>query len=237
MMRALLPVFLIAFGVSAAVAQIDASGHWEGSIEVPKGPSKITLDLARNEKANWIASLGVPERNATGLIVSDISLKGNKLKFSSPDMPGTPVFDLTFENDKLTGTLTMKGTAMPVVMSRNGEAKVEITPPSPAVSTELEGDWEGELALPDGVTRPLLFHFRNLPDHTVAGTLDTPAQGGKDLGLAGVVQSGNNVEFSVRIHGGHFKGALNQDGTELTGEWLQAPEAPPLACKMKKLKK
>jgi hypothetical protein len=43
------------------------------------------------------------------------------------------------------------------------------------VSKELEGDWEASLQGPNGVVFPLVFHFKNQPDKTVAATMDSPA--------------------------------------------------------------
>jgi hypothetical protein len=111
---------------------------------------------------------------------------------------------------------------------------VEIIPPSPAVSSQLEGDWEGGLFLPNGDSRPLRFHFRNLPDHTVSATLDSPSQQAFHLGLAGVIQNGSEVEFYVRVHGGSFKGTLNAEGNQLHGEWFQGAGATPIPCQMRK---
>jgi len=42
---------------------------------------------------------------------------------------------------------------------------VELIPASPAVSKELEGDWEGSLQGPT-VRCPVVFHFKNQPDKT-----------------------------------------------------------------------
>ena len=71
--------------VAIAVAQTDPSGHWEGTIDVPNGPTRLALDLAKNEKGVWVASLGVPEQKITGLRVSGVSVEGGKVRLEAPD--------------------------------------------------------------------------------------------------------------------------------------------------------
>jgi hypothetical protein len=235
-MKRLLPLLLAVACAPAIFAADDPSGHWEGTIKVPKGPSKLTLDMARNDKGAWIASLGVPENHATGLVVNNIKLEGNRMAFDSPDMPGDPAFDLTLREGKLVGTFFMHGSPMPLQMTRTGEAKVEVVPPSPPVSADLVGDWEGALSFPNGDSRQIIFHFKNNPDtNTVNATLDSPAQTAFNLSLAGVVQDGNHVEFYVRIHGGKFKGTLDAAKNQLNGEWIQGPDTAPVPCKMRKI--
>jgi hypothetical protein len=116
----------------------------------------------------------------TGLVVSHVAVNGKSVKFNAVELQGRRC-DLTLGPDG-----TMKGTMSapqgpmstqgprPVELKRTGEAKVELIPASPAVSKELEGDWEGSLQDPNGVLHPLVFHFKNLPDKTVAATMDNP---------------------------------------------------------------
>jgi hypothetical protein len=111
---------------------------------------------------------------------------------------------------------------------------VDIAPPSPAVSKELEGDWEGALSLPDGQSRPIVIHFKNQPDQTVEATIESPSQGVRGFPLKEVAQKGAIVEFAVQAVGGSYKGTLNKEGTEIAGEWTQRQAAAPLTLKLKK---
>jgi hypothetical protein len=232
-LRGALPFLLLA---AAAAQTTDPSGHWEGTVDAPKGPTVLTLDLAKNARGEWTASLGVPQQKATGIRVSGIKVEGGKLQFSAPDLPGVPAFDLALQDGKLSGTLAVRDGSLPLEMKRTGEAKVEITPPGPAVSKELEGDWRGEMSLPGGQTREVLVHFKNQPDNTVAASIDSPSQGAKGLELAGIRQTGRVVEFELALKaaGGSYKGTLNESGTEMTGEWTQRANTPPIPLTLKK---
>ena len=227
--------YLLACGwVALAVAQTDFSGHWEGTIDVPSGPTRLALDLAKNEKGVWVASLGVPEQKVTGLRVTEINVVGSEVRFAAPDLPGSQTFELTLADGKLKGALLVQALSLVLEMQRTGNAKVDIAPPSPAVSKELEGDWEGALSLPNGQTRPVIIHFKNQPDRTLEATIESSTQGVQGFPLKDVAQKGAVVEFAVQAVGGSYKGTLNKEGTEIAGEWTQRQAAAPLTLNLKK---
>ena len=227
--------YLLACGwVALAVAQTDFSGHWEGTIDVPSGPTRLALDLAKNEKGVWVASLGVPEQKVTGLRVTEINVVGSEVRFAAPDLPGSPTFELTLADGKLKGALLVQALSLVLEMQRTGNAKVDIAPPSPAVSKELEGDWEGALSLPNGQSRAIVIHFKNQPDQTVEATIESPTQGVQGFPLKEVVQKGVVVEFAVQAVGGSYRGTLNKEGTEIAGQWTQRSGAAPLTLNLKK---
>src|ERR1017187_3685543 len=148
------------------------AGHWEADI-AGDGPQRlrVSLDLAKNAKSEWIASMGLPSDNKTGLVVRDVVVNGKSVKFVATELMSTP-FDLTLGPDgNMKGTISGPA-SQPVEFKRTGEAKVELIPASPAVSKELEGDWEGSLKMPNGGFR-MVFHFKNQPDKTVMTTFDT----------------------------------------------------------------
>jgi len=232
--RYLCAASLIAFGAAMAFAQADPSGHWEGTVDMPNNPQKLALDLAKNDKGAWTASLGVPDKNYSGLRVADLTVEGNKVKFTAPDVPNNPVFELIFADGKLAGTLSAQGGSLPLEMKRTGDAKVDAgAAPSPAVSKELEGDWESAVPAPDGQTRTIVVHLKNQPDQTVNGTLDGVAKNATQLVLGGIKQTGDAVEFRVHIFGAAFKGTLNKERTELSGEFV-VPGQSPIAMTFKK---
>ena len=126
-----------------------------------------------------------------------------------------------------TGTRTR---SQPVEFKRTGEAKVELIPASPAVSKELDGDWEGSLKMGNGAF-PMVFHLKNQPDKTVMETFDTG--NATDLPLNDVKQTGQKVEFGMRIAHGAFQGTLNKEGTELAGQFTHEENSVPLTLRKK----
>lgn len=202
-------------------------GHWEGSFTAGNREIGVSLDLAKNAKAEWIASMGVPAQNATGLVVKDLTVDGKRVKFMAVEL-AMALFDLTVgEDGGMKGTLSGRMGVVPVALKRTGEAKVELMAASPAVSKELEGDWDGSLETPGGAM-PLVFHFKNLPDHTVAATIDTPNS--TSMPLNDVKQTGQKVAFGMKIAGGSFEGTLN--GNEIKGQLIH--DGNPMAMTLKK---
>lgn len=206
------------------------AGHWEAEI-TGGGPQRIrvTLDVAKNAKSEWIASMGLPAENKTGLVVKDLVVNGKSVKFVALELMTTP-FELTLGPDgSMKGTISRPGSP-PVEFKRTGGAKVELIPASPAVSQELEGDWEGSLPMPNGQFR-MVFHFKNQPDQTVMTTFDTPTA--TNLPLNDVKQTGQKVEFGMRIAHGAFQGTLNREGTELAGQFTHESNRTPLTLRKK----
>jgi hypothetical protein len=224
---------------SLVCAQAGPDGHWEGSFTVNNREVGMSLDLAKNEKSEWIASMGVPSGNATGLVVMDVAVNGKSVKFVAVELQ-MATFDLTLGPDgRMKGTMSSPQGPMsaqgsvPVELKRTGEAKVELIPASPAVSKELEGDWEGSLQAPNGMSFPLVFHFKNQPDKTVAATMDSPMVNAVALPLNSVKQTGQKVEFGMKIAGGNFQGSLNKEGTEVAGQLIQGENSMPLTLRKK----
>jgi hypothetical protein len=217
---------------SLVCAQTGPAGHWVGAFTAGNREIGLSLDLAKNAKSEWVASMGVPSENATGLVVTDVVVNGDSVKFVGVELMMTK-FDLTLIPDgRMKGTLTNPQSSSPIEFKRTGEARVELIPASPAVSKELEGDWEGSLQTPGRAFR-MIFHFRNQTDKTVAATIDTPDTGGMGLPLDNVQQTGQKVEFGLKIAHGVFQGTLNPEGTELAGRFTHEQDSVPLTLRKK----
>jgi hypothetical protein len=217
-------------------AQAGPDGHWEGSFTVNNREIGVSLDLAKNAKAEWIASMGLPPEQATGLVVMDVAVNGKSVKFVAVELQMAP-FDLTLGPDgRMTGTISRPQGSVPVEFKRTGEAKVDLIPGSPAVSKELEGDWEGLFGgpnAPNGGIR-VVFHFKNKPDNTVAATMDSGlAASMVGMPLNDVKQTGQKVEFEIKIANASFEGTLNKEGTELGGRVIHEGGSEPLTLRKK----
>ena len=226
---------------SLVCAQAGPDGHWEGFYTVNNSEIEygISLDLAKNEKSEWIASMGLPSQNMTGLVVMDVAVNGKSVKFVAVELQ-MATCDLTLGPDgRMKGTMSAPQGPMstqgpmPVELKRTGEAKVELIPASPAVSKELEGDWEGSLQDPNGTLHSLVFHFKNLPDKTVAATMDNPESNFIAMPLNNVKQTGQKVEIGLKIAGSFFQGSLNKEGTELALQLIHDASSMPLTLRKK----
>ena len=218
------------FLASLLGARAGLAGHWEGEITGDGARQiRVSLDLAQNAKSEWIASMGVPAQNITGLVVQDVMVHSNSVKFVAVELMMNS-FDLTLGPEgTLKGNITGRA-SQPVEFKRTGEAKVKLIPPSPAVSEQLEGDWEGTLKMGNRAV-VMAFHFKNQPDKTVMATFNT--DNGASLPLNDVKQAAQKVEFGMRVAHGHFKGTLNPEGTELAGQFAHGQNSMPLTLQKK----
>jgi len=190
----------------------------------------LTLDLAKNARSEWIASMAIPSENAFGLYVKDVAVDGKSVKFLAIELMMS-TFDLTLGPDgKLAGKVTTRGGLLPVEFRRTGEAKVVLPPAIPAVSKELEGDWEGSLQTPGG-QMSMAVHFKNQADKTVVATIDM--QGSTGLPINDVKQAGQKVEFALRIAHGAFQGTMNKEGTEIVGQLSHEENGMPVTLRKK----
>ncbi len=230
--RAFCGACLILFFAALVSAQTNPEGHWEGALSVENREIGLSLDLARNAKSEWIGSMGVPSEKMTGLVVMNIAVEDKSVKFVAVEIQMAKV-DLTMAPDgKMKGVLSGPQGPVPIEFKRTGEAKVELIPASPAVSKDLEGDWEGSLQTPGRVFR-IIIHLKNQPDNTVAATIDTPDTNGFGLPLNNVVQNGKNVEFGIKIAHARFQGILNQESTEIAGQFGHERDSAPLTLRKK----
>ncbi len=208
----------------------DPAGHWEAGITGDGSQRvQVSLDLTKTAKSEWIASMGLPSENKTGLVVKEVAVNGKSVKFVAVDLM-MAAFDLTLSpNGSMTGNIASPR-LQPVEFKRTGQARVELPPSSPAVSKELEGDWEGSLKTPNGSAR-LVFHFKNQTDKTVTGTFDDDTRTG--LPLSNVKQTGQKVDFEAKVEHAKFQGSLNNESTELAGELTVGPTPTPLTLRKK----
>jgi hypothetical protein len=231
--RAVLGMAAVLVFASWASAQTGPAGHWEGTATVEGGRQLVlSVDLRKNEKSEWVASMGAPAANATGLVVQDITVNGNAVTFTGVELMMAK-FDLTLGPDgRMKGTITNAQMSAPIEFTRTGEAKVDLIPPSPAVSKELEGDWEGVMEVPGHPLR-IALHFRNQPDHTVAATFTNLDMGAGSVPLNDVKQTGHRVEFGLKVAHGSFEGTLSTAGTELSGNLTHEGAGIPLTLRKK----
>jgi len=99
----------VLFFAGLVYAQENLAGHWEGSIPVNfyvNRPMGISLDLAKNANSEWVASMGVPALNATGLVVQSVKVNRTHVSFVAVEMMMTK-FDLTLgAGGIMKGTIT-----------------------------------------------------------------------------------------------------------------------------------
>jgi hypothetical protein len=233
-MKTLFSVVLIAFvAVLLAPAQSKpaGSGHWEGAIQLPDHELKIAVDLAQNDKGEWIGNIGIPEQGLKEFPLSKIAVKGASVSFVMNGIPGEPAFqgDLSPAGKAIKGSFTQGGGSLTFELKWVSEAIVKPSAKSTPIAKEFEGTWEGALVGPDGSKLRLRVKLANSADGTAAGSLNSLDQGAVEMPLSTITQKGSAITLELKMVGGTFTGDLK--GDELVGTWTQGMGSLPLTFK------
>lgn len=90
-----------------------------------------------------------------------------------------------------------------------------------AQEVNLEGAWVGKLRVPGAELTVVLNLVKN-SDGTYKATLDSPDQGAKGIPASEVRWEDRKLFVEIKAVGGTYEGTLNENGTELTGEFKQS---------------
>lgn len=232
------PVSRIGIGVLCAAGLLPAwaqqapqegpRGHWSGSVEVPSMSLAMELDL--DKAANgWIGSVSIPAQNATGIPLEGIAFANGKWTFHIKGGPGDPTFAATLAADgkSMAGDFTQGGGSFPFKFTRTGDPKIEESKPSPALSPEFVGNWEGVL---EGPGLHLVLKMANEDGHA-KGVLISLDQGGVEIPATTIDQRGSKLTLSANMVGGQYEAEINKEGTEISGVWTQGGNGLPLKLK------
>jgi len=217
--------------LASAQNQPAGTGHWEGAIQLPNKELKIAVDLAQNDKAEWIGNIAIPEQGLKEFPLSKIVVKGSAVSFVMTNVPGEPVFqgDLTPSGKAIKGNFTQGATSLTFEIKWVSDPSVKPAAKSTAVAKEVEGTWEGALETPDGRKLRLRVKLANGADGIATGTLSSLDQGAMDMPLSTITQKGSAITLELKMVGGAFNGDVK--GDELVGTWTQGPGSLPLTLK------
>jgi hypothetical protein len=226
---AALAALIVPSAVTFGQPAVGPSGHWEGTLQVPGQELKIEIDLAQAGD-KWDGQISIPAQGMKAFPLSAITVQGDTVSFALKGLPGEPQFTGTLSKDAkaLSGDFKQGGGTIPFAVTRTGEARIERAPASTPVTKELEGSWEGPLDV-DGTTLRLILKFSNQPNGPATGTLVSVDQGGAELPIATIVQTGMHLRAVVLAVSGTFERDL-KDG-QLSGTWTQGPRSFPLVLK------
>lgn len=224
-------VLVLGSSFRAALAQAPASpsGHWEGSIEIPGQALKIEIDLAR-KAAVWEGTISIPVQGLKAFPLSAIAVQSDRVSFTMKGVPGDPAFTGKVSSDakSIAGDFSQGGGTVPFTLARTGDANIEAPPKSTPITKDIEGSWEGGLDVNGKVLR-LVLKLSNGPDKGGRGTLISVDQGGGEIPLTAVTQTGSHVKVVIRSIAASYEG--NLENGQLTGTWTQGPGNLPLVFK------
>jgi len=99
--------FLI-FLTSKVAAQSPIVGHWEGAISIMGGELLIAIDV-KLDAESLKATIDIPQQNAIGLPLKNVSFSELKAHFELVAGPGVAVFDGELKGDSINGDFSQAG--------------------------------------------------------------------------------------------------------------------------------
>jgi len=223
-MKAIATALLV---VSASVVHaqtIDPTGHWKGTIEIPNNSMDFEMDIARGGRGELIGTVTAGADRVT-LPMLKVTLEGSSIVFYGRTDQQFRA-ELLPSGKALSGTASLNGYSLPFSMGRTGDATIEPSPTSPAVSKQLEGAWVGTLSAGEKKVR-LSLTIANQADGTALAHSVSVDEGGLTIPTV-VSQNGRSVKIETRGVITSFVATLNEAGTELSGTWTQGATSLPL---------
>jgi len=139
----------------AAAAQMGAAtspldGRWQGVIEIPGRPVDATLDIERKAAREWIGSTDLAQLKLRGATLTSIKIDGSDFSAElANDLGGPGETKASYlahlgSDGTLIGEFHQAGNSAPFVLTRTGEAQVQMPRPRGVVPKSMEGKWTGD---------------------------------------------------------------------------------------------
>ena len=234
----LMVLMALSFSVRAQ-NQMNAAGHWEGSVDVQGNKMDFTVDIMQAREGTLTATISIPSQSLKDSPLINVVTKGADVSFAMPGIPGDPTFKgkLSEDGKTISGDLAQAGSMFPFKLERRGDARTEPpwqqaygqTPARGIPGEGIDGRWQGTLNA-GGTSLRLILKVTRWPDGYKA-RLDSPDQSVPDMTVDSVTLKDKILAFDMQRIGGSFKGTLSADGSEVVGEWSQGGGSLPLTLK------
>ncbi len=127
-------------------------GQWSGAIQVMGQSLRVIVRFT--EQAGTIA---IPDQNANGQPLTEISLRGDVIRFQIQGAPGQPTFEGKISGNEIAGSFTQGGQSFPFSLQRGASAKPrrpqDPQPPYPYIEETVRAR-NGDVTLAGTLTRP-----------------------------------------------------------------------------------
>ncbi len=212
---------------------LSAAGHWEGNIEIPATPLGVRVDLDRNG-ASWAGTIDIPVQALRGFKLTDAQVKDQAVSFKMAGIPGNPTFNGKLDNTfrTITGDFSQGGQKFPFKLERKAKTPVSGETPSRGIPGKgVVGHWQGSLKPTPVIELRLVLELTNSPAGALEGTMTSVDQGRTRITVSNVTTNEGKLHLEIKSIGGAFEGRLNDNGSEIAGDWQQSGSSLPLVFK------
>jgi len=187
-------------------------GEWVGALPPTVGKITTVFRFEMTKDGKFAGYLDVPEQNAKGIPVSDVTLEGSEVSLKIPaagiDYKGK------LSGNTIDGTFKQGGAQFDLDLKKG---KYEVPPldmPAEAVN-KLLGQWAGRVNVPEDITYTIMLRFEKTQDGKLRAFADCPEQGSRGITLADAALKGDQFSYKLLIPNLEYSGKL--DGNSLAG--------------------
>jgi|SRR3954469_23683749 hypothetical protein len=211
-------------------------GRWEGPIHVPGNELTLVVDLASDSAGAWTGSVILPGLDIKGLPVKDLVAKGPDLSFAIKSGAAGGL-EATFKghvdaDGKMTGEFTEAGNTAPVELKQVGQAQVEFPPRSTPLTSNLQGEWQGQYELL-GYSRQVTLKLFSKGEAAPTAEFVVVGKRVNNLPVDRVTQEGAFLTVYSHETGITLEGRFLKDTNEIRGSISQGTLEAPLTLKRK----
>ena len=196
-----------------------------GTIRIAGTPLAAVIDLQQSGGV-WIGSATLPGITK-GAQLAEIAVRGSAVSFTLKGAIGDPKFNGTVEGGAFAGNFVQAGNSARFELRKSGPAQVDLPRQSTMVTSDVEGEWQGELTL-NGNKLKATLKLANQAGGKAAAQFVVVGKRETNIPVDLVRQEGEFLTVASSLYHMSFEGRLRKDAKELSGTFAQGPIETPL---------
>ncbi len=208
-----------------APASPQVAGDWHGTLSAGGAELRVVFHFTIGSDGAVTGTLDSVDQGSNGIPINSGTLKGSQLKLAVDAVKGTYDGTLNSEGTQIKGTWS-QGMPLELTLERGA---FKIAEAKPAAPSDIDGNWQGTLAMGFGNLR-IIYQIANTQDGLTA-KLQSPDQGGSWTSAYPMTRSGTSVTIPIKAIGSTYEGKLSADLASIDGTFQQGGQSIPLTLK------
>lgn len=213
-----------------AVEGPSPGGFWQGTVPLPTGDHEVSIDLEAGEDGAWSATIDLPLLGIRYMKLPEVTVEGTSMLLRLIGMPGEPTFNgsLSEDGQTIAGNFVRGQQLFPFTLER--AAKPEGFGDLTALYADYErpgtpgeglvGTWRGLLDIGPIKLRVILGVTAG-EDGTLVANVEGVDRNQHVPASSVTLGEDRAVAVEMSTVGVRYAGTMNEDGSEITGEWTE----------------
>jgi hypothetical protein len=183
-------------------------GEWVGALPPTVGKITTVFRFEMTKDGKFAGFLDVPEQNAKGIPISDVTLAGNEVSLKIPmaqiDYSGK------LSGSTIDGTFKQGGAQFELDLKKGKYQPPPLDVPAEAIG-KLLGQWAGRVNVPEDITYTIMLRFEKTPEGKLRAFADCPEQGTQGTALRDVSLKGDQFSYKLLVPNLEYTGKLDSN--------------------------